>query len=165
MKFKLSICKILVLATGFIFPTAVRAMETGLIDPQKISEVWINPGLYSFHFQRDKGLNANNYGLGFDYRYSTTSSITLGEFKNSDRQASRYLGWYWEPVSIGAARLGAVLGAIDGYPKMRDGGWFAAVIPSISFEHDKFGANILVIPSYQNRLYGAISIQLKYKIH
>lgn len=135
-----------------------------IIEPKPISELWLNPGLYSYHFQREKGFNNDNFGLGVEYRYSTVSSVTLGLFYNSDRQTSHYAGWYWQPLGLGPVRLGAVLGAMDGYPKMVNGGWFFAAIPTASIEHKNFGANLMFVPSYKDRLYGAISLQLKLKV-
>ena len=136
-----------------------------LIDSKPISEAWLNPGFYSYHFQREKGLNNNNLGFGGEYRYSTVSSVTLGFIDNSDRQTSRYVGWYWQPLGVGPARIGAVVGAMNGYPKMVNGGWFIAVIPTATIEYRNFGANLMVVPSYQDRLYGAISLQLKLKVY
>nr|ACN58904.1 hypothetical protein AKSOIL_0289 [uncultured bacterium BLR18] len=134
------------------------------IDQQPLSEVWINPGFYSFHFDGDKGLNNNNAGLGAEYRFSTVMSATAGRFYNSDRRYSNYAGVYWQPVAVGPFRLGAVAGAFNGYPRARNGGWFPAVIPAISYEYQRFGANIAVIPGYKDRLYGAVSVQLKFRI-
>lgn len=134
------------------------------IEPKPISEIWLNPGFYSYHFQKNIGLNDNNYGLGVEYRYSTVSSVSLGLYENSDRQTSHYAGWYWQPIELGTARLGVVVGALDGYPKMQNGGWFLAAIPTASIEYRNVGANLMVIPSYQDKLYGSISLQLKLKI-
>lgn len=135
-----------------------------IIEPKPVTELWLNPGFYSYHFQRDKGLNNNNFGLGGEYRYSTVSSVTLGLINNSDRQTSHYVGWYWQPLGLGPVRFGAVLGAMDGYPKMLNGGWFLAAIPTASVEYKKMGANLMFVPSYRDRLYGAISLQLKFKV-
>lgn len=134
------------------------------IDSQPLSELWINPGFYSFHFDSSKHLNNDNYGLGAEYRFSTTMSATAGRFYNSDRRYSNYAGVYWQPIALGPLRLGAVGGAFNGYPRARNGGWFPAVIPAISYEYQRVGANIAVIPGYKDRLYGAISIQLKFRI-
>ncbi len=144
--------------------SSAQAEGFGPVASRPISELWINPGLYSFHFQRDKGLNNNNWGLGFEYRYSTVNSVTAGVIDNSDRRTSRYAGWYWQPVAAGPVRLGAVAGAMDGYPKYRDGGWFPVVLPAASVEYKRIGANVLIIPTYKDRLYGAISVQLKLKV-
>jgi len=133
------------------------------VTPQ--SQLWVNAGFYSFHFDTNKGLNNSNYGLGVEYRYSSTSSLTVGQFYNSDRETSHYAGMYWEPVTWGKVKLGAVIGGFDGYPRMLNGGWFPALIPIASVEYDRVGANIAFVPSIQNRLYGAISVQLKVKLY
>jgi hypothetical protein len=135
-----------------------------IIETKPISEIWLNPGAYSFHFQRDKGFDNNNIGLGGEYRYSTTGSVMLGVFHNSDRDTSHYVAWHWRPLGLGPVHLGAVVGVIDGYPLMLDGGWFPVVIPMLSFEYHSIGANLLLVPSYQNRLHGAISLQLKLRV-
>jgi hypothetical protein len=135
-----------------------------IIESKPISELWLNPGLYSYHFQREKDLNNKNFGLGGEYRISTVSSVTLGLIDNSDRKTSHYAGWYWQPLGVGPVRFGAVVGAMDGYPKMVNGGWFFAFIPTASFEYKNVGANLMYVPSYKDRLYGAISLQLKFKM-
>ena len=135
-----------------------------IIEPKPISELWLNPGFYSYHFQKNKGLNNRNIGLGAEYRYSTVNAITLGMLDNSNNQISHYAGWYWQPLELSRVRLGAVIGAIDGYPKMRDGGWFIVAIPTVSAEYKKIGANLMIIPGYKDRLHGSLSLQLKFKL-
>ncbi|MES2299833.1 MAG: hypothetical protein V4582_22530 [Pseudomonadota bacterium] len=129
-----------------------------------LSELWLNGGFYSYHFQRDKDLNDRNPGLGLEYRISTVTSATVGRFYNSDRRYSNYAGLYYQPFAIGPVRLGAVLGGFDGYPKMRDGGWFLAAIPAASMEFGRFGMHLAVVPTYKDRLYGAISVSLRVKL-
>lgn len=145
-------------------PCISNAAIFSVIESKPINELWLNPGLYSYHFRKNKGLNDQNFGFGGEYRYSTVSSVTLGRFNNSTRQTSHYAGWYWQPVSLGPVRLGAVVGALDGYPNMRHGGWYFAVIPTASIEYKNFGANVLFVPDYQDKVYGSISVQLKLKV-
>lgn len=132
-------------------------------ESQPLSELWLNPGMISYHYQRNKNLNDFNPGLGFEYRYSTISSVTAGFFYNSDREYSRYAGMYWQPAKLGQVRLGLVAGGFDGYPKMNHGGWFLAAIPIASIESGNIGFNFALIPAYKDRLYGALTFQLKYK--
>jgi hypothetical protein len=134
-----------------------------IIESKPLQEVWINGGFYSYHFQRDKGLNDSNPGLGAEWRFSTVASVTAGRFYNSDRAYSNYAGVYYQPWKIGPVRIGAVVGGFSGYPKMRDGGWFPAAIPTLSYEYERVGVNVAIVPSYKDRLYGALSIQLKLK--
>ncbi len=132
-------------------------------DANEHGSLWLNPGLYSFHYQ-DKGFNDNNYGIGAEYRYSDTQSVTAGEYKNSDRHISHYLSWYWQPFAIGPVKIGATFGALDGYPAYHHGDWFVAVIPAATYEGRRFGLNVLVTPNYKDRLYGAVSLQLKIRV-
>ncbi len=152
---------------GLALSPALSAAETlgifTVAESKPVSELWLNPGFYSYHFQRNKGFNDSNFGLGGEYRYSTTGSVTLGVFENSDRQTSHYAGWYWQPLGLGPVRLGAIAGAIDGYP-MWNGGWFIAVIPTASIEYKYIGANLMFIPGYKDKLYGAITLQLKLRV-
>ena len=134
------------------------------IESAPLKEVWLNGGFYSYHFDRDKDLNDSNPGLGAEYRFSTVASATAGRFYNSDRAYSNYIGVYYQPFKVGPVRLGAVVGGFNGYPKMRDGGWFPAVIPTASFEYRSVGVNVAFVPKYKDRLYGALSIQLKLKV-
>jgi hypothetical protein len=134
------------------------------IESKPLSELWLNPGMYSLHFDRNKNLNDGNRGFGAEYRYSTVSSVTAGRFYNSDRKYSNYVGVYYQPFAIGPVRIGAVVGGFDGYPRMHDGGWFPAAIPMLGYEAGRVGVNVAIIPSYKDRLYGAISFQLKLKV-
>lgn len=143
---------------------AVKDDWYGVIDSKPLHELWLNAGFYSYHWQRDANLNGNNGGFGAEYRFSTVASATAGVFYNSDRAWSKYAGMYYQPLSIGPMRLGAVIGAFNGYPKMNHGGWFAAAIPVASFDYASVGLNVSLVPSYKDRLYGSLSFQLKLKV-
>ena len=136
----------------------------GTIENKPISELWGNLGFYSAHFQRDKDLADGNPGLGLEYRYSTIASVTAGRFYNSDRARSNYLGMHYQPWQVGPFRVGLVAGGFNGYPNMRDGGWFLAAIPTLSLDFQRVALNLYVIPGYQDRLYGALSFQAKIKL-
>lgn len=156
------------LALALLLPcAAVHAEQSqvfNFIESKPLKEVWLNPGMYSYHFQRDKNLNDSNRGFGVEYRFSTVASATVGRFYNSDRHYSNYAGIYYQPVAVGPVRLGIVAGGFNGYPKMRDGGWFLAAIPVASVEYKSLGLNLAIVPTYKDRLYGAISFQPKVKI-
>ncbi|MBD8563328.1 hypothetical protein IFU01_03485 [Oxalobacteraceae sp. CFBP 8763] len=134
------------------------------IDPAPTSELWIDTGFYTAHFDGDKDLNNNNKGLALEYRFSGTLAATGGRFYNSDRAWSNYAGVIWQPYAVGPVRVGLALAAFDGYPKTRDGGWFPGVIPTLTYEYERVGVNVGIIPNYKDRLYGGISFQLKFKL-
>ena len=156
--------KLLVGATFAALSVPALADTFSVIENQPLSELWVNPGFYSYHFQRDKGFDDTNPGFGAEYRFSTVASVTAGRFHNSDRQMSNYAGVYYQPWAIGPVRLGAVIGGFNGYPKMRDGGWFLAAIPVVSVEYQRVGVNFAIVPTYKERLHGALSVQLKFKL-
>ena len=126
--------------------------------------IWLDTGFATHHFQSDLDLNGSNPGIGLEYSLNDTMALTAGRFYNSDRQHSRYAGMYYQPWTVKGVKLGAVVGAFDGYPKMREGGWFLALVPAATFEYKRVGVNIGVVPTYKNRLHGGISVQLKFKL-
>ena len=128
------------------------------------ADLWINPGFYSYHFEQDKGFNNVNTGLGFEASLSDHYAFTAGFFENSDRHTSRYVGVYAMPWKFGNVKLGAAMGAFDGYPKMRDGGWFPAIVPAMAIEGHRLGLNIHVVPTVGDKLHGAIAFQVKYNL-
>ena len=135
------------------------------IEAKPVSEVWINPGMYAYHFQKDQNLNNNNWGIGLEYRFSTVASATIGNFKNSDHAQSYYAGFYYQPVKFGPVKLGVVAGAFNGYESTNNGAWFPAILPALSVEQGRFGANIFLIPTVGDRLHGAIALQLKMNLY
>lgn len=135
------------------------------IESRPINEIWLNPGFLTYHFDTGQDLNNINLGLGAEYRYSTVNSVTAGRYHNSDRQITSYLAWYWQPVAIGPVRLGALAGLLNGYPRARNGDWFIMALPVASYEYGNFGFNLTVIPTIPDMVYGAISLQLKYKVN
>ena len=133
-------------------------------DAGPASELWVDSGFATWHFDRHRQLNGGNRGLGLEYRFSGTMALALGGFVNSDRAWSDYAGVIWQPWAVGPLRLGAAIAALNGYPKMRAGGWFPAAIPTLTYEYQRVGVNVGIIPSYKDRLYGGISVQLKLKL-
>jgi hypothetical protein len=134
------------------------------IEPAPAKQWWVDSGFATYHFDRDKDLNGANGGLGAEYKFRADLAATAGRFYNSDRQYSNYIGAIWQPYAIGPVRLGAVVGGFNGYPHMRDGGWFPALIPVATIEYERVGVNIGFVPTYKDRLYGGISVQLKFKV-
>ena len=132
--------------------------------PAALADVWINPGFYSHHFDKSKDLNNNNHGFGVEATISNTYSLTAGVFENSDRQTSHYIGAYVMPFQRGAFKAGAAVGAFDGYPKMREGGWFPAVVPTMAIEGRRVGLNVFLIPKIGDKVNSALAFQLKFNI-
>jgi hypothetical protein len=135
-----------------------------VIEPEKKSELWLNPGMYSYHYDKSQSFNNNNLGFGFEYRYSSVSSVTVGTFKNSDSTQSNYAGIYWQPLALGPVNLGVVAGGFNGYQSSNNGGWFPAIFPAVTIEGKWLGANLFFIPTVGDKVHGALSLQLKVKV-
>lgn len=127
------------------------------------SRLWVNAGFYSAHFDTQKGLRNANPGIGVEYRINPTWSVTAGRFRNSNNADSSYLGAYYQPWTFAGVKLGAVVGAFNGYPNAYNGGWFPALIPTATLESSHWGLNVALVPPLKDRLYGAVSFQLKYR--
>ncbi|MES3024699.1 MAG: hypothetical protein V4857_24275 [Pseudomonadota bacterium] len=134
------------------------------IEHAPASEVWLDTGFATYHVNHDKGLNGRNPGAGLEYRFSSTMSATAGRFLNSDYGHTTYAGVIYQPYQIGPVRLGAVFAALNGYPKMRDGGWFPALIPTATIEYKRVGVNLAFVPGYKDRLHTGLSVQLKFRV-
>lgn len=135
------------------------------LDPPEARAVWVDTGFATYHFNRDKHLNGANHGLGAEYQIRGDLALSSGRFYNSDREWSNYAGVLWQPFTYNRWRYGLVAAAFNGYPRMRSGGWFPAVIPAATYDYERIGINIGFVPSYKDRLYGGISLQLKFKLN
>ncbi len=131
-------------------------------------QVWLNPGAYSYHFDRSKSFREDNIGFGAEVWFAEDHALMAGTFINSERMRSRYGAYQWRPlhwqpagIKVGA---GITLGAFDGYPRYRNGDWFPAVLPVLAVEYKRVGVNIFIVPAIQDRLDGAISVQLKLRV-
>jgi hypothetical protein len=134
-----------------------------IVNHEPKSELWLNPGMLSYHFDRERSFNSRNVGFGAEYRYSTVASVTLGTYRNSYHESSNYIGAYWQPIQLGVFKFGAVAGVFNGYSKTNDGGWFPALIPALTYEGDLFGINLLLVPSIPEKVAGSLSVQFKFK--
>jgi hypothetical protein len=131
-------------------------------------QVWINPGIYSLHFDRGRNLREDNVGLGAEVLLSRDHGLMAGTIINSDSQRSRYGAyqwrpWHWQPDDLNIS-AGVIIAALDGYPRMRNGGWFLAALPVVAIEGERLGVNFSVIPTIKGRVHGAAAIQVKLRV-
>lgn len=135
-----------------------------VVTPAAKSELWLNPGLVSYHFDQSRSFNAINYGFGGEYKFSSVASVTTGTFLNSHSHQSNYIGAYWQPIAIGPVHIGVVAGGFNGYSSNNNGGWFPAVLPAFTVEGKWVGFNLIVIPNTANHVSSSLSFQLKFKV-
>jgi len=130
--------------------------------------VWLNPGFLTYHFDRDKDLREDNLGFGAEVELSTKHVLMAGTFMNSEDERSRYLGYEWRPLQwkIGGADVhaGLVAAALDGYPRNKDGGWFVVALPLLAVQGKRLGFNLTIIPTIENKVYGAVALQVRLRV-
>jgi len=144
---------------------AAQADDPAAAQARRLHELWLNPGFYAHHFQKNRNLNDNAAGFGAEYRFSPASSVTGGIYHNSNWHTSHYLGYYWRPLELGPMRLGAAFGALDGYPGARHRGWFPAALPTARLEYGRVALNLFYIPSYKDSVNGSITFQLNLRVY
>ena len=131
-------------------------------------QIWISPGIYSQHFDSSKHLRNDNTGLSAEFAVAKDHALIGGSYINSNRARTHYGAYEWRPLHWQVAGLdvgaGVALGAFDGYPNYRNGGWFVAPLPLLSVEGRYVGVNLSVIPTIRNRLDGALAVQIKLRV-
>ncbi|OGA14057.1 MAG: hypothetical protein A3H32_16945 [Betaproteobacteria bacterium RIFCSPLOWO2_02_FULL_63_19] len=162
----------LVRALGSVLLIAVGALtalpDANAAEREFSPQVWINPGIYSLHFDRNKNLRDDNVGLGAEVVLAPDHALLAGSFVNSDWTRSRYGAYAWRPLhwQLDGTHVsaGVIVGAFDGYPRYREGAWFVAPMPVVAIEGERLGVNLSVIPTLQNRVNGAIAVQIKLRV-
>ena len=85
----------LVLLFAAMHPAGAQADES---TQKSWPQVWLNPGIYSHHFDSDKGLRNNNIGFGAEVMLSDNHVLMAGSFVNSNRARTRFAGYQWRPL-------------------------------------------------------------------
>src|SRR6185436_8358671 len=91
-----------------------------LVMQDRKPEVWVNAGMLSYHFDREKHYREFNYGLGAEVFFTPEHGLIAGTYKNSESSQSKYLGyefrpWHWQPGGTDV-HFGFALTLLDGYP-------------------------------------------------
>jgi hypothetical protein len=156
----------LVAAFALMAPAAMADSATTTMDlePPPTSQLWLNVGGFSRHFDRNRGYNEHNLGLGIEYRTSPELSYMIGSYHNSVRKNTTYAAVNWQPWAVGPFKVGAAIGLMNGYPAVNRGGNFFAALPMASYEGKRFGVNLGLIPSMKN-IDGAVILQFKVRIN
>ena len=153
-----------VILFGFCMALSGAAAAGTEFSPQ----VWLNAGLFSYHFDRSLDLREDNVGFGAEVLVASDHALMAGTFINSNRARTHYGAYQWRPLHWQPAGInvnaGIVVGAFDGYPNMRNGGWFIGAMPLLSVEGKRFGVNFTIVPTIKNRIDGAVAVQIKLRV-
>lgn len=117
------------------------------MDDFDLSKLWISPtGLSSYHSDRAAKYNEDNRGFGAEYDLADKAKLFAGMFRNSVNKDSKYAGVSLSTPLLKDLRAGLLLGAINGYPEARHGGFIPMAAPMLSYEGKNAGINILGLP-------------------
>lgn len=155
------------------FCTALSSANAA--DSEFSPQVWLNPGVYSRHFDRGQHFREDNVGLGAEVLLAPDHALMVGTYINSERARThserartRYGAYQWRPLHWQPGDInvsaGIVVGAFDGYPRFRNGAWFIAAMPVLVIEGERAGANFSIIPSIRDRIDGAMAVQIKLRV-
>lgn len=120
-----------------LFCTAVHGAELILHGP-------------SYHFERDKGYNNANYGLGYKF----DNLLVIGAYHNSNERVSTYAGYHFSFNE----HVGVVLGVVTGYQKHDI--WPAAVITFTAPIGNRWNLHFNVIPVREGFINLAIGLRM-----
>jgi hypothetical protein len=133
-------------------------------------QIWGTATLFSHHYPytdakgRKRQYNERNYGLGFEYPLGKETRLVGGEYRNSFRDTSMYLGVAWMPVHFGQhVHIGLTPAIVTGYTKHQ---YMPTVMPALAVEDKNLGFNVGVVPcisSERCKIYKVIGFQVKWR--
>ena len=116
--------------------------------PIYAADWWVAVPCCSYHKDRDKAYNEDNWGLGVEYVHSKSLSGVLLTYPNSFNDRTWSFGGVWSPEMLQMNIKGIVLkpglfgGGFTGYEKGKVS-W--AVAPSLQIEiNNRVGGNFLI---------------------
>ena len=128
-------------------------------------QLWLNAGFLSHHFERSADYREDNWGIGAEAVLAPAHALVAGNFINSERVRSRYLGWQWRALRWKPrdfdVHAGVALALIDGYPATRGGNAFLAPAPYVALEGRRFGVNFVLLHNGETP---ALALQLKMRV-
>lgn len=137
-------------------------------DAEFSRQAWINPGIYSYHFDRSAGFRDNNVGFGVEVLLAPDHAVMGGTFINSQSARTYYGAYQWRPLHWHPGGIdvsaGILLGAFDGYPSYRGGGWFVAPMPVLAIDGKRVGINLSIVPKVADGMGAAMSFQIKLRV-
>ena len=89
-----------------------------------------------------KAYNALNLGAGIRYQFNGDWAVQAGAYRNSYYRTSAYAAADYTPFEVGGLRLGASVGLVTGYPRLREGR--AAPFGGLSIRKDFESVNVIL---------------------
>jgi hypothetical protein len=152
------------LFSGLVFvPLPADAAEVipAKIDTAAARSSWVTAGWLSWHFRKADERNAANLGIGLEIDANPRWTMAGGVYHNSFYDTSFYVGairQFWVKDSW---RLGLMLGAVNGYRHLNDGGFYPYVFPMLQHQGQTLGVNLALVPPVDKTTGGLVAVQFK----
>lgn len=126
---------------------------------QAHAQTYVTASVASYHLDRSKTHNEQNWGLGFEHEVYKDTRLAAGFYRNSNYIDSTYVGVAWTPLTLGDFKFGGFGGIFTGYAiDMKPG-----ILPVATYERGSWGANLTYAPTTGGKnTSGVFGLQLKY---
>jgi hypothetical protein len=131
------------------------------VDTAAAKSRWVTAGWLSWHFRKADERNAVNLGIGLEIDANPRWTMAGGVYHNSFYDTSFYVGairQFWVKDSW---RLGLMLGAVNGYRHLNDGGFYPYVFPMLQHQGQTLGVNLALVPPVDKTTGGLVAVQFK----
>ena len=152
------------LFSGLVFvPLPADAAEVipAKIDTAAARSSWVTAGWLSWHFRKADERNAANLGIGLEMDANPRWTMAGGVYHNSFYDTSLYVGAIRQFWVKDRWRLGLMLGAVNGYRHLNDGGFYPYVFPMLQYQGQTLGVNLALVPPVNAATGGLLAVQLK----
>ena len=130
---------------------------------------WGNLNIGSMHFEGERdflppgeSFREFNPGIGVEVQWQPRHAVAAGYFLNSVDEDSLYALYHYTPLQLGRfVRVGAMLGAVTGYPGYNDGGIGPAAGLIAKVEGARVGANLIYLPEISGSVPHTLGLQFK----
>lgn len=161
----------LMLLLALLLPPCAGMAQTTAPEAEGASQWWVSSGFWSHHTRRADHYQQNNTGIGVEWHAGgewKDWQLNAGHYRNSRNRPSNYLQAGWMPLHLSlpagfSLTAGASVGVVNGYPRMKGGGYFPTLVPALSLQWQRVGLNLVYIPSV-GTVDGAFALQLKVQL-
>lgn len=157
-----------------MLPTALALLLCGgpACAQQVTPQWWADLNIGSHHFGNDdeflaegERFNEFNPGVGLEVQWHPRHALAAGYFRNSVDENSLYALYQYTPLQLGRhVRIGAMAGAVTGYPGYNDGGIAPAGGLIAKLEGERVGVNLIVLPEIRNVTPTTLGLQFKVRL-
>jgi len=119
--------------------------------PSEAGEQYVVATMASYHFDRSKEHNEQNFGLGYEYKFNEDWRVGAGFYKNSFYRHTNYVFGGYTPLTVYGTSVGLIGGLASGYTSERLDPLLGLFVTK---EWSGFGVNVLIHPA-------ALALQIK----